>query len=106
MKKSIRRRPQQVDLVMSDIEKCPVPSIVAGDFNDNPMSYTYYRLTKGRKDTFVEAGKGFGSTYSIFWPSIRIDYILFPKQFSAVSYSVPHKKYSDHYPVISEINLK
>lgn len=106
MKKSIRRRPEQVDKVMSDIEDCTLEAIVTGDFNDNPMSYTYNRLKKGRDDSFVEAGKGFGATYSFLWPFIRIDYILYPSHFSAVSHTVPRIRYSDHYPVIAEINLK
>lgn len=105
VKRSIRRRSEQVDQVMEDIENCPVEALVAGDFNDNPMSYTYYRLMRDRKDTFVEAGKGFGATYSMLWPFVRIDYILYPKQFGAVSHRIPHLKYSDHYPVIAEINL-
>lgn len=106
MKKSIRRRPEQVDKVMSDIEECPLEAIVTGDFNDNPMSYTYNRLKKGRDDSFVEAGKGFGATYSFLWPFIRIDYILYPSHFSAASHAIPRVRYSDHYPVIAEINLK
>ena len=105
MKKSIRRRPEQVDKVMSDIEGCTLETIVTGDFNDNPMSYTYNRLKKGRNDSFVEAGKGFGATYSFLWPFVRIDYILYPSHFGAVSHSVPHVHYSDHYPVIAEISL-
>ena len=103
LKRSITRRPVQVDQVMSDIEECPVESLVVGDFNDNPMSYTYFRLMKGRKDSFVEAGKGFGATYYTFWPFIRIDYILYPKHFKTVSNSIPRLKYSDHYPVIADI---
>ncbi len=105
MKKSIRRRPEQVGKVMSDIEDCPLEAIVTGDFNDNPMSYTYNRLKKGRRDSFVEAGKGFGATYSFLWPFIRIDYILYPSHFGAASHTVPRVSYSDHYPVIAEINL-
>ena len=105
-KRSIVRRPMQVEAVMSDIEECPVEAIVAGDFNDSPMSYTYHRLMRGRRDTFVEAGKGFGATYSGLWPFVRIDYILYPRHFGAVSHRMPRLKYSDHYPVIAEINLQ
>ena len=105
MKKSISRRPEQVEMVLADIEDCPVKAIVTGDFNDNPLSYTYHRLMKGRKDTFVEAGKGFGATYSALWPFIRIDYILYPKEFGAVSNRIPRLDYSDHYPVVAEINI-
>lgn len=105
MKTSIIKRPRQVEQVLADIENCPVEPIVAGDFNDTPMSYTYHRLHKGRKDAFVEAGSGFGATYSFLWPLIRIDYILFPSEFSGISYSCPHLHYSDHFPVISEFSL-
>ena len=105
LKRSIARRSFQVNQVMSDIEECPVEAIVAGDFNDNPMSYTYYRLRKGRKDTFVEAGKGFGATYSGLWPLVRIDYVLYPKHFKAVRHTIPRLKYSDHYPVVAEVSI-
>lgn len=104
-KNSIIKRPRQVEQVMDDIEECQVESIVAGDFNDTPMSYTYHRLQKGRKDTFVDGGSGFGATYSVFWPLIRIDYVLIPQSCSTSSCTIPHLPYSDHYPVITTINL-
>ena len=105
MKNSIIRRPKQVDKVFSHIENCPVPSFVCGDFNDNPMSYTYFRMTRDRKDTFVEAGSGFGATYAGLWPVLRIDYVLFPEEYKAVSNQIPRIPYSDHYPVVAEIEL-
>lgn len=105
MKKSITRRPKQVDKVFSDIENCPLDSFVCGDFNDNPMSYTYYRMTRGRSDAFIEAGRGFGATYAPLWPLLRIDYILYPEHYKVVSHEIPRVGYSDHYPVITEIEL-
>ena len=105
MRKSIIRRPKQVDEVFRDIEKCPTESFVCGDFNDNPMSYTYYRMTRDRKDAFIEAGDGFGATFASLWPMLRIDYVLFPETFKAVSHDIPRVGYSDHYPVITEIEL-
>ncbi len=105
VKRSITRRPKQVDRVFSDIENCPVESFVCGDFNDNPMSYTYYRMTRDREDAFVEAGNGFGATYSLLWPMLRIDYVLYPARYRAISHHIPRVPYSDHYPVITEIEL-
>ncbi len=105
VKRSITRRPKQVDKVFSHIENCPVESFVCGDFNDNPMSYTYYRMTRDRKDAFVEAGDGFGATYSLLWPMLRIDYVLYPESCRAVSHKIPRVPYSDHYPVVTEIEL-
>ena len=101
MRRSITQRPKQVEEVIKDIDACPVRSAVLGDFNDNPLSYTVHRLLRGRRDAFVQAGKGFGATFRTFWPLLRIDYILCPRDLQAVSYEVPKVKYSDHYPVIA-----
>ena len=101
MRRSITQRPKQVEEVIKDIDACPVRSVVLGDFNDNPLSYTVHRLLRGRRDAFVQAGKGFGATFRTFWPLLRIDYILCPRDLQAVTYEVPKVKYSDHYPVIA-----
>lgn len=105
LRHSILLRPKQVDQVMKNIEESPVESIVVGDFNDNPTSYTYNRLRKGRKDSFVEAGKGFGSTFQLLQPFVRIDYILFPADCEAISHEVVRKRYSDHFPVVAKIKI-
>lgn len=105
MKRSITRRPRQVDMVFSDIENCPLEAFVCGDFNDNPMSYSYFRMMKGRKDSFREAGKGFGATFSRLWPLLRIDYVLHPDRFRALSHETIRVGYSDHYPVITTVEL-
>lgn len=105
MKRSITRRPKQVDQVFTDIENCPVQTFVCGDFNDNPMSYTYHRLMRDHNDTFVEAGDGFGATYARLWPLLRIDYVLAPDSSTVYTHRSPHVKLSDHYPVITEISL-
>ena len=101
MRRGITQRPRQVEEVMKDVDECPVRSVVLGDFNDNPLSYTLYRLSRGRQDAFVQAGKGFGATFRPLWPLLRIDYILYPRDLHVVSYEVPKVKYSDHYPVIA-----
>ena len=87
--------------VLKGVDSAPVRSVVLGDFNDNPLSYTYFRLLQGRRDSFVEAGKGFGATYRSLWPLLRIDYILYPEDLTAVTYRVDKVRYSDHYPIIA-----
>ncbi|MBQ9411009.1 MAG: endonuclease/exonuclease/phosphatase family protein [Bacteroidales bacterium] len=104
LRRSITERPRQVAKVLKGIDGAPVHSIVAGDFNDTPLSYTYFRLIRGRKDSFMRAGKGFGATYSALWPLLRLDYILYPKDLEAVSYRIDKVNYSDHYPVIVQFN--
>ena len=105
MRNSITRRPQQVDAVLEDIRNSPVESIVTGDFNDTPMSYTYQQLKRGRKDSFVEAGKGLGGTYTGLWPFIRIDYVLFPEKSEALYHKVERKRFSDHYPIVTRLKI-
>lgn len=105
VKRSISRRPKQVDKVFSNIEECPYEAFVCGDFNDNPMSYTYHRMARGRKDAFVKGGSGFGGTYSFLWPMLRIDYILVPDRFRTRECEVRRLMYSDHYPVIADIDF-
>jgi endonuclease/exonuclease/phosphatase family metal-dependent hydrolase len=91
--------------VLGHISDSPVEAFVCGDFNDTPMSYTYYKLSRGRDDSFRKAGEWFGATFSFFWPLLRIDYVLCPEKFRALSHRTPHKPYSDHYPVVTEISL-
>lgn len=105
MNRAITRRPVQVDKVLSNIKRCHLDAFVCGDFNDNPMSYTYQQLKKGRKDVFVEAGRGFGATFSLLWPLLRLDYILCPDGCCVSSCRIDRVDYSDHYPVVSEIKL-
>lgn len=105
MRHSLSLRPRQVDKVLEHISGCRSGTILCGDFNDNPMSYTYQRLIRGHRDTFCEAGKGFGATYSVLWPVLRIDYVFIPKEFRALTHASPRIGLSDHYPVISEIDV-
>ena len=98
MRRSISERPKQVAEVLGTMDRS---SIVLGDFNDTPLSYTYMRLHRGRHDAFAAAGKGWGASHKSLWPLLRIDYILYPDELKAVSYTVDKVHYSDHYPVIS-----
>ncbi|MBP5506179.1 MAG: endonuclease/exonuclease/phosphatase family protein [Bacteroidales bacterium] len=93
------RRGEQVGIVHDHIAACTLPSMVCGDFNDTPMSYTYHRLAEGHKDSFADGGRGFGATFSLLWPMLRIDYILVPKNVSCDRTTVNRVPYSDHYPV-------
>ena len=94
-------RALQVDRVRRHIESSPYPVIVAGDFNDTPVSYTYRRMRRGLKDAFVEAGYGAGFTYRGKYPPNRIDYILYNDEIECTDFDIVKVRYSDHYPVIA-----
>lgn len=104
LKTAFIKRAEQVDQVSAHIRQSPYPVIVCGDFNDTPMSYTYYTLKRGLKDAFREAGQGMPSTHTGFFPSFRIDYILHNKHFTTQKYNVSDVNYSDHFPVIAVID--
>ncbi len=105
MVNAFKRRAIQADVIKKQIENSSFPVIVCGDFNDTPVSYVYHSMRGNLKDAFVEAGKGFGGTYNGRLPSFRIDYILFDPSFKAYNYTRDKVELSDHYPVITTLDL-
>jgi len=102
---AFRLRAQQARLIALEINKSPHPVIVCGDFNDTPTSFAYHRIAKNLEDAFVKSGNGLGNTYNNpLLPPIRIDYILFSNKFQSATFSVLHAPYSDHFPVVAELN--
>jgi endonuclease/exonuclease/phosphatase family metal-dependent hydrolase len=81
------------------------PIIFCADLNSVPSSHTYHLLTKNLKDAFLEKGLGIGRTYNAISPTLRIDVILVSKSINVLSYKSPHLPYSDHYPIITTLNL-
>jgi endonuclease/exonuclease/phosphatase family metal-dependent hydrolase len=94
-------RALQVDRVRRHMESSPYPVIVAGDFNDTPVSYTYRVMRRGLKDAFVEAGYSAGFTYRGKYPPNRIDYVLYSDEIECTDFDIVKARYSDHYPVIA-----
>ena len=101
-----RRRSEQVELLLQSESESPWPNLVCGDFNDTPISYTYHKLIQTKKDSFVEAGHGFSSTYSVLWPMLRVDYILLPQEWSAARHETFRIPWSDHYPVTTTVIIE
>jgi endonuclease/exonuclease/phosphatase family metal-dependent hydrolase len=99
-------RSRQVDIVKRYLEASPYPSIICGDFNDIPNSYTYFRIRSGRQDAFVERGKGIGRTFFNLAPTLRIDYIMPDNRFDVSQYFRYVLPYSEHYPVIADMTLQ
>ncbi len=110
LSKSLRKgfavRSLQSQLVKSQINKSPFPVIVAGDFNDTPVSYTYRKIRKGLNDSFVTSGYGAGFTYSGNYPPNRIDYILYDNNLVNSSFERKKVRFSDHYPIVAYFRKK
>lgn len=103
LKRAFIRRSDHARIVRGEIDKSPYKVIVCGDFNDNPVSYSYYTIAKGLKNAFSEKGTGYGITYGGAFPHMQIDYILSDPSFYVLDYKVIRKNLSDHYPVVSRI---
>ena len=106
LRKGFVKRSQQAQLVKNYINKSPFPVIVAGDFNDTPVSYAYGKIRKGLNDSFVTSGHGAGFTYRGNYPPNRIDYILYDNRLINNYFDIVKVRYSDHYPIIAYFRKK
>lgn len=106
LKRAFIKRGNQAKILKEHADKSPVPYIIAGDFNDTPISYTVKTIAKGMNNSFREMGSGFGITYNGAFPNFQIDYIFTSPEFKVKNYLIIKKKLSDHYPVRSDLELK
>lgn len=93
------------EVLKKQILESPHPFIVAGDFNDTPASYIYQQLGKYAKDSYVEQGCGFCTTYHGMFPAYRIDHVFHSDTLQALSYKRVRSDISDHYPVVVTLKL-
>lgn len=101
------KRAQQSGIVEKLFHDTSYPTLVCGDFNDTPSSYTYNNLIRaGLKDGFRDAGSGYMYTYKKLMYLLRIDYILYSKGIEPINYYSPSTDFSDHKPVIFEFTIK
>lgn len=103
---NLKMRASQANLIKEEINLSEFPVIFCGDMNDPPTSYTYKVIKSGLKDGFEECGKGIGYTFNGFFKLLRIDYILYSKDFTGIKYDSPSKSFSDHNPVIMDLMLQ
>jgi endonuclease/exonuclease/phosphatase family metal-dependent hydrolase len=99
------RRAKQAQIIRAHIDKSPHPTIVCGDFNDTPQSFTYKTLSDDFSDCFKDKGFGISTTYAGDFPSFRIDYILHDEHTICSEYQRIKKHYSDHFPIISKLSF-
>lgn len=96
-----KRRAPQAESVHRYIEEHKqYPTIVCGDFNDSPISYTRRTVGKGLTDCYISSGRGIGVSYNQRGFYVRIDNIMCSKDFSPYNCEVDSKiESSDHYPI-------
>ncbi|MEM1121300.1 MAG: endonuclease/exonuclease/phosphatase family protein [Bacteroidota bacterium] len=100
-----RKRTEQAQMIRAHQATSPYPSIIMGDFNDIPQTFTYSTVSQSMKDTFLEKGFGLGTTHSKLDPLLRIDYLLVDATFSVVKHKIHKVPFSDHYLVEGAISF-
>lgn len=104
--KAEKTRKEQAVLVKNHIDNFSGKVIMCGDFNATQFSSSYNILSNSMKDSFIESGKGFGSTYKLYNYPFRLDYILIDNNFEILSHENFELGLSDHEPIISVIKLE
>ncbi len=100
-------RAKQADILRSLLDSTKTPVILCGDFNDTPSSYVYNRLMGDNMvDGFREAGSGLGSTFLKKFNLLRIDYIMYSREFEGIRYYSKQKTWSDHNPILTELEYR
>jgi endonuclease/exonuclease/phosphatase family metal-dependent hydrolase len=103
IKLGVLKRASQANFIKDEMNHSPYPVIICGDFNDVPVSYSYEKIGKGMKNAFVEKGSGISRTFSSISPTLRIDNIFTDQNFKIVDYTRIKKSYSDHFPIIADL---
>jgi endonuclease/exonuclease/phosphatase family metal-dependent hydrolase len=106
MKAAFTLRSAQADIVRNELDKCTQPSVICGDFNDVPNSYTYFHIRGDRQDAFLSRSFGIGKSFNALAPTLRIDYILPDKNFVIKQFEMVDEGLSDHHLLVTDLNLK
>lgn len=84
----------------------PDCTIVLGDLNDTPMSYTYWQLRNGMKDAYARTGLGLGVSFNDKYLPFRIDHIFYEGGLKAIGGKIPsYPEHSDHNPLIADFKI-
>ncbi|MGL4993254.1 MAG: endonuclease/exonuclease/phosphatase family protein [Bacteroidales bacterium] len=106
MESAFVTRAKQAKHIVKELKSHDMESIVCGDFNDTPLSYTYRTIRGDMNDAFVSTATGLGITYYENHFYFRIDHILHSGGIDAYDCRVDRVKYSDHYPIHTYLNIK
>jgi endonuclease/exonuclease/phosphatase family metal-dependent hydrolase len=105
--KAFKQQQQQAEIFKEHEKKCEYPIIICGDMNNSAFSYVYRSIKGTLKDSFEEAGTGFGETYKFKYYPTRIDYIFADEKMTVKKFeSFSDFENSDHYPIMAKLALE
>ena len=93
----------QLEIIEKNIKKTPHDIIFSTDLNNTAFSYIYRQLNKKLKDSFIEKGNGFGTTFFYNFIPLRIDFIMISHSLKVNKFKTYEINYSDHKPIYTEI---
>ncbi|MEM9663913.1 MAG: endonuclease/exonuclease/phosphatase family protein [Bacteroidota bacterium] len=100
-------RAEEARLVRARLEQETLPVLLVGDFNSTPHNWVYHHLAAGLQDAFRVRGIGWGATYRIDWPLVRIDFVLATPDWEVIrAYPVTGQRLSDHRPVMAHLRWR
>ena len=100
-----RQQEAQVKRIREHAGQVSYPKLFCGDMNNSPYSNVYRQLKGEMTDTFREAGSGFGSTYSLSFLPMRIDYIFTDPVFQVTGHKTYQVGLTDHQPVMASFTF-
>ena len=101
LKKVLEVQNKQVQLIDSVAQSTQLPVVICMDLNNNAFSNSYQQLVSNRKDAFVQAGTGIGTTYSGLLFPLRIDFIIVSQSIDVLDFKTSKAKLSDHRPIMA-----
>lgn len=105
--KAFKQQQEQAEIFRENKKECTYPLIICGDMNNSPFSYVYRNIKGKLKDSFEEAGEGFGATYKFRYYPARIDYIFADNTMKVKKFeSFSDFENSDHFPVLATLSME
>jgi vancomycin resistance protein VanJ len=121
MDSNVEERLYEANKLADDLRDEQIPVLLTGDLNAPIQALVCRTLMDGQlHDAFADAGSGYGYSYGQFaaehllarlhlsWlglPYVRIDHILYSKQWTAIDCWTGSDKISDHVPVYADLYL-
>ena len=105
LKKAYSQRAEQALSLRLFLDSSPHKILLAGDFNDTPVSFALNTIKNSDMDAlslydaFSVSGSGIGATYVGDLPGLRIDYLLFSEGIASQDFTTHRVKLSDHKPI-------
>ncbi len=105
LNESFKIQQKQINVLNEHVQNSPYKVILIGDMNNTPYSWVYKRTKNDLKDSFLEAGRGFGKTYSFNHFPLRIDYIFVDESITVNTHKNFNVQYSDHFPILATVSF-